>query len=323
MNTALSRAAEIDRYIDGVAAALADLPDDERQELLEDLPDHLAEIAADDPASLDSRLGPPPAYAAELRAATGVDAAKDRRRVNQFVEAWTTVRPHLMAFDEKVGQLIGYDRLTEFLVLLRPAWWILRGYVVAVVLLRVSTAGGGPWPDDGGVGPLGWVLALVLIGLSIRVGRKPFRMSENARRVWVGAGVAIAVVAAFGLMWIADSSDDVYYPNYGGGDAGYQNPTEVYVYTPEGKPITNIQVYTRNGDTLPIGVPMNCDYRGPEYREQRGCLPTADEETPTAEPSGSGSESAGPGASPSGSPSGGPSGSPSPGPSGSPSPGPS
>src|ERR687889_155753 len=42
-----------------------------RDELLEDLPEHLAEVAADDVGSLADRLGPPSVYAAELLASAG------------------------------------------------------------------------------------------------------------------------------------------------------------------------------------------------------------------------------------------------------------
>lgn len=118
--TTADRSEEIERYLAGVAAALADLPGNLRQELLEDLPDHLAEIAADDPASLDSRLGPPPAYAAELRAAAGVDATTSKRRNDRWTDVVAAVRPHVHTVDERVGRLIGYDRLADLLVQLRP-----------------------------------------------------------------------------------------------------------------------------------------------------------------------------------------------------------
>lgn len=64
-------------YLDGVRAALADLPAAEVDEILDDVRGHLDEIVAeiggdaDVTASLTKRLGTPADYAAELRAAAG------------------------------------------------------------------------------------------------------------------------------------------------------------------------------------------------------------------------------------------------------------
>jgi hypothetical protein len=57
----------VSRYYDQVVAALAGLPPAARQDLVEDLPDHLAEVAAEVSAegagSLRERLGAPEVYA--------------------------------------------------------------------------------------------------------------------------------------------------------------------------------------------------------------------------------------------------------------------
>ncbi|MFC7757339.1 hypothetical protein ACFQY4_04120 [Catellatospora bangladeshensis] len=79
----MSEQSDIAQYAAQVGAALSDLPEQVRNDLLEDLPAHLAEVAAElraegAGATLADRLGPPSAYAAELRATlghTGVPAA--------------------------------------------------------------------------------------------------------------------------------------------------------------------------------------------------------------------------------------------------------
>ena len=58
MNTSVTDT-EVARYLDGVRAALADLPDDVRLELLEDEPAHLAEVLGEGNGSLEERLGRP------------------------------------------------------------------------------------------------------------------------------------------------------------------------------------------------------------------------------------------------------------------------
>ena len=60
---------DVGSYAAAVRAALGELSAEESADLLEDLESHLAEVAAESDAPLRERLGPPEAYAAELRAA--------------------------------------------------------------------------------------------------------------------------------------------------------------------------------------------------------------------------------------------------------------
>ena len=63
---------EVAGYAAEVRAQFADLPDAESADLLEDLEDHLREVAAEDAGTLRERLGAPAAYARELRQAAGL-----------------------------------------------------------------------------------------------------------------------------------------------------------------------------------------------------------------------------------------------------------
>ncbi len=65
---------EIEDYCEAVRMALADLSPEIRDDLLEDLPDHLREVLAEGDGSLRDRLGEPADYARELRSAVGFDA---------------------------------------------------------------------------------------------------------------------------------------------------------------------------------------------------------------------------------------------------------
>ena len=67
--SANEQADDVTSYAAEVRAQLADLPAVEADVLLEDLEQHLAEVAAEGDGTLVDRLGPPEAYAAELRAA--------------------------------------------------------------------------------------------------------------------------------------------------------------------------------------------------------------------------------------------------------------
>jgi hypothetical protein len=72
-----------EEYLHGVQAALADLPAPEVAEIVDDVRAHLADLTAElgeaDVAALTERLGPPSAYAAELRAAAGYPAAEPEK----------------------------------------------------------------------------------------------------------------------------------------------------------------------------------------------------------------------------------------------------
>src|SRR5207253_7807384 len=69
--TSNDQAGDVATYAASVRAALSDLPPDQAEVLLEDLEDHLREIAADAGGPLAEGLGPPEQYAQELRAAYG------------------------------------------------------------------------------------------------------------------------------------------------------------------------------------------------------------------------------------------------------------
>jgi hypothetical protein len=66
--------ADVARYATAVRAACGDLPGPDRELLLEDLEDHLQEVAAEAGGPLEERLGRPEVYAAELRASAGCRA---------------------------------------------------------------------------------------------------------------------------------------------------------------------------------------------------------------------------------------------------------
>jgi hypothetical protein len=308
-DTAPDRSDEIQRYLDGVWAALRDLSADVRQELIDDLPQHLAEIAADDPAPLETRLGSPDVYAAELRAAVGPAGPARRGRSHQVEDALARklkiglarARPHLATADLKVGQILGYERFVDFAVQLRPAWWVLRGYVMALVLFTLLADNHGVLPDHDGVGVFGWMFVLVLVAVSVRIGRRPLRLPSRARPIWLVAALLIGMVALIGVA----TADNVEV-RYSGDGVPYDDRSEVYIYDLTGRPVTGgVQVYDRDGDPLPLGIPFGCEPTWPAWRspERRGCLPTADatdDTTGNTSPTGSSSPAGSP--SPSGNP---------------------
>jgi hypothetical protein len=230
-----------EQYAQAVRDALADHP--ERGELLEDLDDHLAEIAAESELPLEDRLGPPEVYAEELAAAYG-DRPKSggKRRVDP--RAWA-----LGAHTRLMGQG-PYRSLAGFLPELRPGWWVLRGYLLAMLLLAL-TGEGGIVPSD----LAGWALVAAGVWISVWIGRR------HRGRLAAGLMGALNLVAALTLfaglveaasydsgqarvvmanqepVWVgeASSNNDVY---------------NIKPYAKDGTPLSDVYLYDQDGKPL-------------------------------------------------------------------------
>ena len=257
---------EINLYVFAVRAALGDLPESLRDELLEDLPEHLAEVMADGDGSLTERLGSPEAYAADLRGIAGfVGGFPDPPgRTHRLFEVRDQGLVWLRAADTRFGPLFGYARASEFLVLLRPAWWVLRGYLVAMVLALMLDSSSEPiglLPRIGG----SEVVALLLLGgailASIWLGRRSGGLTKWPR-VSLYAGSVVLVLVALGGFLDADSDARSSYYS----DVNYDNPyghiEDVFVYDEQGRLITNARIFDQNGEPIRLGNPYCYDEVG-------------------------------------------------------------
>jgi hypothetical protein len=192
---------EIDGYLAAVSAALADLPGAVRGELLEDLPDHLAEVRAESgERSLTDVLGTPAAYAAELRSAAGhpvAGSAPDRR---PLPDALVRVMARFGTADRAIGEAFGGTRASDAVRAFGPGWWVLRGWIVALVIagaFRHAHWTGLVPRVDGSPDALGWLLGLAAVAVSVAVGAWSRRRSAGTRFVIALASVAIAVFGIF------------------------------------------------------------------------------------------------------------------------------
>jgi hypothetical protein len=224
---------ELDRYLDALAAELDDLPPDERTALLDDLREHLAEVAADNGGSL-ATLPPAVEYAAEMRAAAGL-APPRRRRYTPSIPA--SVR---RARDTKL-----WRETVAFLPQLRPAWWVLRGYIVAVAVSYALTGElhrGFPYLD----GQLAVALVLLVLAVyaSVLVGQRT-RSAPRVRGIVIAANLAIAVV---GLRAAAELHEVQYF--YVDTAAGSTFEPVGPMQNPNGEDITNLYAYDTSGRLL-------------------------------------------------------------------------
>ncbi|GAA0265997.1 DUF1700 domain-containing protein [Cryptosporangium japonicum] len=249
--TAPTVGTEADRYLQRVRAALADLPEDERNELIEDLSAHLADISAESPgtltaASLEERLGRPEAYAAELRASAGLAPAP--RATAQLRGITERVRGRLDAVP-------AYRQFVAFLPELRPGWWVLRGYLFAVVVAAIFLGGfSGVLPSSGSDAVVFLVLAALAAYGSVWLGRRSDGFGRWGRRAVIAGGIFVALV---GLAIVTTSRSADYYDTgsyYSGGPLS--DATDLRVYGPDGQLIRDAQVFDQNGN--PVVLSGSC-----------------------------------------------------------------
>jgi hypothetical protein len=280
---------EIDYYLERVGAALADLPADVRDDLMEDLPAHFAEVLEEQGGSLVDRLGPPAEYAAELRAAAGLQDNDPARRtlpgLPRIEARLVQVRRWLGAADRRAGTVIGYDRLSDFARLLRPAWWIVRGVGLVAVVFRLEIISRDRFDD-----PIGWALVAAAVVISVRVGATG---RPHIPR-WVAYG--LTAVAAIGVLAIAANADRfnsyAYTSDSGGTSDPYGYVTDVYPVDRNGRPIDGVTLLDQNGNPIVLGNPWRCataDRQPPETPSYPMC-----EQTSRGEPAVSPSPSVSP-----------------------------
>lgn len=271
----------LDELTGGLEADLAEA-------LSERLPD---DGAAPDLAAVTSVFGSPGLYADELRSAAGVELPTDpgtrtrprlgdtvRRARADAVTAWSLLR-------ERHGWLRWG---TDFLVSLRPAWWLLRGWV----LFHLFT---GMWNPFFGQG-LSSLLLLGLVVVSVLWGQR--RIGQQ--RWWRLLGLlatTVAIIATLPVLVgmyerIAHSgwSDGAYNQGFSDGQSiamqtgGISGDlTNLFVYGPDGQPIENAQIVDQHGNPVVLNAPSTGtswdDWNGWEWGGEAVPVPVL-EDTP-------------------------------------------
>jgi hypothetical protein len=291
---------EITEYVRAVREAL---PESTRDELLEDLPEHLAEVLAEGTGTLVERLGTPEAYAAELLATAGyVGGFPDAPPAgpDKLAELSAAVMAKLRVADVRVGPVLGYERASEFLVLLRPAWWVLRGYLVAMLVAWILNNGReiGLLPRVGGSAIVALALLAAGIYASIWFGRRTAGGLAKGPRYALYAGTTVLVLIAFGAFlnadqtWLNQSYRTVDYNNN-----PYSGVQDVYVYDQQGRLVPNARIFDQDGQPIRMGNPYCYDpvsggqaevtTRGYPYCPSNAPFDLSPSASPSASPSGS------------------------------------
>lgn len=258
-------AREAQDYLAAVEHELADLPVDDRSALLEDLALHLdALVTEDDDRPIAVRLGPAAAYASELRAAAGLPARG------------TGVRPSAPGLRARLGDVrasAAFRRAfpalratSRLLAELRPAWWVLRGYLLVAVPCLAEPDGDRDFPVPAPLGSneLGLVLVVAAIAGSVSLGRR--RLPRAAAVVVACAGAALAL-GAF-LLWFFAAQTGL--TRFASGPAYYgpvveqatgeypllsrHGPvTDVLPYSADGAPLDGVLLFDQDGRPLQVG----------------------------------------------------------------------
>jgi hypothetical protein len=290
---------EINLYVFAVRAALGDLPESLRDELLEDLPEHLAEVVADGEGSLAERLGSPEAYAEDLRTTAGfVGGFPDPpRRTARLLELRDQALVRLRLVDTRLGPLFGAGHASEFLVQLRPAWWVLRGYLVAMVLAWLLDDSGQPiglLPRIGGSEVVALLLLAIGVLVSIWFGRRSVPLAKWPQRALYAGSVILVLVALAGFSEADSSRRDANYTdvNY---DNPYSNIEDLFVYDEQGRLVTNARIFDQNGSPLRLGNAYCYDEAGNYVDIQRLTYPYCADRDPFRLPAASASADPGAG----------------------------
>lgn len=242
-------------YLADVDRELADLPAEERAALLEDLEAHLAALAEEgDDCPIVIRLGSPAAYAEELRAAAGLPVQGSVRpspRRDEVRRLLARVEAHPVT-----------GEVRRLWAELRPAWWVLRGYLLIALPCALADQWDFPVPAPLGSRVLGLLLVPAAIAGSVALGRR--QLTPSATRLLTVGGSVLALLSF--VVAVGGTSS----PSY---DVGYATPvvydqavgeyplvsrygpvTDVLPYAADGTPLEDVLLYDQDGRPLQVGL---------------------------------------------------------------------
>ncbi len=241
-----------------VRDALADLPADEVEELIQDLRAHLADVNAEfpegaDEQSLVDRLGPPDRYAAELRAAAGFEPPGIVR---------PTLRQWLTARYRRLQDHPWPSWVREGAPYVQVGWWVVRGwllgYAVSMGVTDQDTMSPVPYLKVS-AGWLGLVIILASIAASIVVGHV---LKKRREQRWVLLMIPVNVLALIGLgvLGFGYHSDYTQYPtsaaDFAGDDMligpGGTSVSNIYPFDRDGRAITEVYLYDQDGHPISL-----------------------------------------------------------------------
>lgn len=284
--TTLAPPPAVTEYANAVRTHLAGLDPETLDELTGGLEADLAEALAErmpdggapDLASVTAVFGSSSAYAEELRAAAGVElpppgGARRRRSVGDVV---TTFRADLLAdWARWRAENRWFGSIVDFLVALRPVWWVARGWVVFMWFTGTDS------PAPLGRGFYQHMALCGLVIVSVLWGQRRIGQQKWLRRAALGVSTVAALFflpllgivghqlggasgysgASYGIGYedgYLDGSNDGRQQAigwYGNGATAPSGLTNLFVYGPDGQPIEYAQIVDQNGNPFVLTNP--------------------------------------------------------------------
>jgi len=277
---------DVRTYAAQVRAELADLGQDQVDDLTDGLEANLSDALADERrthgGTLVDEFGEPGTYAAELRAAAGLAPASRGAGGARaaLLSPWRALREIDRAALTHLRTTRWFPGVEDLAVALRPAWWVLRGWALAYLVLQVL--GAEPpsfWlPSTFG----GWVLLGLSVVASAQWGRGRWRTGPRWRAPLMVLSGALAVAAVILLLSLpsaqrydlqsaqaqaaAAPADGIVV------DGQYAH--NLFVYDAQGRPVEGAQVFDQAG--RPVTTEPN---GGDLWMQQTSWLDGADEPT--------------------------------------------
>lgn len=253
-DTAVTLDEQIRSFALAVREHLDDLPTDELDEIVGGLTADLADQAADNDGVLD--VGDPAAYAEELRTAAGLPprtAARRRVPLGTRIRGWRGRATHSIR-RSPIGAWF-----LDLLLVLRPVWWVLRGYGIYVVALSViiTRVGNGGRLDHWMVpdSPLEWGAVAVLAVISVQWGRGQW-LPKNALRHIRPVSSVVALLALVVALPAAFTPRVEYVGDEYGLQSGLRldgvQINNIFAFDAEGNPIDQVQLFTGKGTPIDL-----------------------------------------------------------------------
>jgi hypothetical protein len=262
MNDTIRISPEVEAFVAAVHAHFADLDPDEREELLGGLAADMSDLVVERGTEA---LGDPAAYAAELRAAAGLDVTVIPRRRSFFPASprADAVLDNMRVEWERLATAVPGDAW-GFLQTLRPFWWLVRAWV-ALQLIDLLFGNGSYDNGLDAIPSLHWLsfpLLVAAVVTSVQIGRG--RLWSVPRRGT--SRIALLVLNLFALALVPVVLDNLVTTARVERWYGNQSPApapqglflngrpvhNVYPYDAAGKPLVGVQLVDQSGRRLDV-----------------------------------------------------------------------
>lgn len=218
-------------YLARVTEGLHDLPAEEREEMLQDLEAHLAELEDEE---VDQVLGTPEAFVEEFRVSAGLDAPPAAARPG-LVERWRAALNRRSAW---LSALVDWPTI-------RPAWVWTRGWLVVCAWSFLYDYEGFerfPIPSIGMSTSVGLALVILATWLSLW-------LDKGQQGIQAFGSVAFSFIAGLALLGMLLNP----MPTYSQLVEVYEQPVYAEQLTaPDGNPVTNVYAYDMEGNPAEV-----------------------------------------------------------------------